>query len=88
MIMLHVLNSCCCVIQTFIFEISVICTGEKMDTKHCETLEEVFRRVQFRLVDLEGTHLEEEVSSMLNLNMIVSLPDSQVNLAKEIPTSL
>lgn len=34
---------------------------ENLDSRHCETLEEVFRRVQFRTIDLEATKLEEEV---------------------------
>ncbi|CAD5123043.1 DgyrCDS11422 [Dimorphilus gyrociliatus] len=34
--------------------------GEKIDVKHCETLEEILRRVQFRTLDLEASHLEDE----------------------------
>lgn len=34
--------------------------NENLDSRHCETLEEVFRRVQFRTIDLEATKLEEE----------------------------
>jgi hypothetical protein len=29
--------------------------------KNVETLEEIFKFVQFQCVDLEGTHLDEEV---------------------------
>ena len=35
--------------------------GEKVDQKQVETLEEIFKRVQFRTLDLENTYLEEEV---------------------------
>lgn len=37
--------------------------GEKLDYKTCEALEEVFRRLRFRVVDLEQTSLDEDVSS-------------------------
>ena len=37
--------------------------GEKLDIKQCETLEEVFRRVQFETLDIEATHLDDEVRS-------------------------
>ncbi|XP_071160920.1 protein phosphatase 1 regulatory subunit 37-like [Mytilus edulis] len=36
--------------------------GEKLDMKNVETLEEIFKFVQFQCVDLEGTHLDEETS--------------------------
>ena len=36
-------------------------TDDHLDSKHCETLEEVFRRVQFRTIDIEATRLDEEV---------------------------
>lgn len=35
--------------------------GEKLSLKHCEALEEVLRRLQFNIVDLEGCYLEDEV---------------------------
>ncbi|CAC5402905.1 PPP1R37 [Mytilus coruscus] len=35
---------------------------EKLDMKNVETLEEIFKFVQFQCVDLEGTHLDEETS--------------------------
>ena len=38
-------------------------TGEKLDLRHCETIEEILRRVQFRTIDLEATHLDVEVSN-------------------------
>lgn len=45
--------------------IYVVCnflfSGEKIDMKNVETLEEIFKLVQFQCVDLEGTHLDEEV---------------------------
>lgn len=36
--------------------------GEKLDYKACEALEEVFKRLQFKVVDLEQTNLDEDVS--------------------------
>ncbi|XP_055957015.1 protein phosphatase 1 regulatory subunit 37 isoform X2 [Patella vulgata] len=44
---------------------SLILKGEKLDQKHCECLEEIFRRVQFRLVDLESSHLDDECAVAL-----------------------
>ena len=35
--------------------------GERLDLRHCETMEEILRRVQFRTIDLEATHLDDEV---------------------------
>ncbi|XP_076316399.1 uncharacterized protein LOC143228866 isoform X2 [Tachypleus tridentatus] len=37
--------------------------GEKLTSKHCETLEEVFKRVQFQTVDLEACGLDDEGSA-------------------------
>ncbi|KAK3093325.1 hypothetical protein FSP39_014146 [Pinctada imbricata] len=39
--------------------------GEKLDTKICESLEEIFKLVQFRCVDLEATHLDDETAVAL-----------------------
>uniref|UniRef100_A0A674A392 Protein phosphatase 1 regulatory subunit 37 n=1 Tax=Salmo trutta TaxID=8032 RepID=A0A674A392_SALTR len=39
--------------------------GEKLDYKACESLEEVFKRVQFKVVDLEQTNLDEDGASAL-----------------------
>ncbi|KAK2512592.1 Ppp1r37 [Columba livia] len=39
--------------------------GEKLDYKACEALEEVFKRVQFKIVDLEQTNLDEDGASAL-----------------------
>ncbi|KFU88123.1 Protein phosphatase 1 regulatory subunit 37, partial [Chaetura pelagica] len=39
--------------------------GEKLDSKACEALEEIFKRVQFKLVDLEQTSLDEDGASAL-----------------------
>ncbi|XP_078287028.1 protein phosphatase 1 regulatory subunit 37-like [Rhinoraja longicauda] len=39
--------------------------GEKLDYKGSEALEEVFKRVQFKLVDLEATSLDEDGASAL-----------------------
>ncbi|KAG8182193.1 hypothetical protein JTE90_017144 [Oedothorax gibbosus] len=40
------------------FDLSIL--GEKLSMKHCEALEEVLRRLQFNLLDLEGCYLEDE----------------------------
>ena len=45
-------------------------TGERLDQRHCETLEEILRRVQFRTIDLEATHLDVEVSSDSDINYV------------------
>ncbi|XP_074662290.1 uncharacterized protein LOC141914863 isoform X2 [Tubulanus polymorphus] len=34
--------------------------GDRLDIKHCETLEEILKRVQFKTIDLEATHLDDE----------------------------
>uniref|UniRef100_A0A8C3S7Z6 Protein phosphatase 1 regulatory subunit 37 n=1 Tax=Chelydra serpentina TaxID=8475 RepID=A0A8C3S7Z6_CHESE len=39
--------------------------GEKLDYKACEALEEIFKRVQFKMVDLEQTNLDEDGASAL-----------------------
>ncbi|XP_032533178.1 protein phosphatase 1 regulatory subunit 37 [Chiroxiphia lanceolata] len=39
--------------------------GEKLDYRACEALEEVFKRLQFKLVDLEQTSLDEDGASAL-----------------------
>ncbi|KAM9631703.1 protein phosphatase 1 regulatory subunit 37-like [Trichechus inunguis] len=39
--------------------------GEKLDYKTCEALEEVFKRLQFRVMDLEQTNLDEDGASAL-----------------------
>lgn len=36
--------------------------GEKLDYKTCESLEEILKRVQFKMVNLEQTNLDEDVS--------------------------
>lgn len=36
-------------------------SGEKLDYKACESLEEVLKRVQFKVIDLEQTNLDEDV---------------------------
>ncbi|KAL3874652.1 hypothetical protein ACJMK2_037634 [Sinanodonta woodiana] len=35
--------------------------GEKLDIRQCEGLEEIFRRVRFRCIDLESSHLDDEI---------------------------
>ncbi|XP_062996088.1 protein phosphatase 1 regulatory subunit 37 [Elgaria multicarinata webbii] len=39
--------------------------GEKLDYKACEALEEIFKRLQFKIVDLEQTNLDEDGASAL-----------------------
>ncbi|XP_049643212.1 protein phosphatase 1 regulatory subunit 37 [Suncus etruscus] len=39
--------------------------GEKLDYRACEALEEVFKRLQFKVVDLEQTSLDEDGASAL-----------------------
>eukprot|EP00069_Balaena_mysticetus_P001908 bmy_15586T0 len=39
--------------------------GEKLDYKTCEALEEVFKRLQFKVLDLEQTSLDEDGASAL-----------------------
>ncbi|XP_016369532.1 protein phosphatase 1 regulatory subunit 37-like [Sinocyclocheilus rhinocerous] len=43
--------------------------GEKLDYKSCESLEEIFKRVQFKVLDLEQTNLDEDVTTALKMNM-------------------
>lgn len=38
-------------------------SGSKLDAKNCEALEEVFRRVRTKTLDLENTGLDDDVSS-------------------------
>lgn len=40
-------------------------SGVKLDSKNCEALEEVFRRVRTKTLDLENTGLEDDVSLFL-----------------------
>ncbi|KAK3570855.1 hypothetical protein QTP86_028280 [Hemibagrus guttatus] len=39
--------------------------GEKLDYRACESLEEIFKRVQFKVVDLEQTNLDEDVKGSI-----------------------
>ena len=39
----------------------VLFLGEKLDYKACESLEEILKRVQFKVIDLEQTNLDEDV---------------------------
>uniref|UniRef100_A0A673B4C2 Protein phosphatase 1 regulatory subunit 37 n=1 Tax=Sphaeramia orbicularis TaxID=375764 RepID=A0A673B4C2_9TELE len=39
--------------------------GEKLDYKACESLEEILKRVQFKVIDLEQTNLDEDGASAL-----------------------
>ncbi|KAL4238283.1 hypothetical protein ACF0H5_002995 [Mactra antiquata] len=36
--------------------------GERLDLKQCESLEDIFRFVRFRCIDLEATHLDDEMA--------------------------
>ena len=36
-------------------------SGERLDIKQSESLEEIFKHVRFRCLDLEATHLDDEV---------------------------
>ncbi|KAM6188805.1 protein phosphatase 1 regulatory subunit 37 isoform 2-T2 [Sarcoramphus papa] len=42
--------------------------GEKLDYKACEALEEIFKRVQFKIVDLEQTSLDEDTNCLQYLD--------------------
>lgn len=52
--------------------------GEKLDYKACESLEEILKRVQFKVIDLEQTNLEEDVrrSCLWKLSPSHSRPSS------------
>ncbi|NXA00474.1 PPR37 phosphatase, partial [Nesospiza acunhae] len=39
--------------------------GEKLDYRSCEAMEEIFKRLQFKLLDLEQTSLDEDGASAL-----------------------
>ncbi|CAL1527121.1 unnamed protein product [Lymnaea stagnalis] len=39
--------------------------GEKLDQKQCECIEEIFRRVQFKILDFEACHLDDECATAL-----------------------
>uniref|UniRef100_A0A8C5EUT7 Protein phosphatase 1 regulatory subunit 37 n=1 Tax=Gouania willdenowi TaxID=441366 RepID=A0A8C5EUT7_GOUWI len=39
--------------------------GEKLDHKACESLEEILKRIQFKVIDLEQTNLDEDGASAL-----------------------
>ncbi|XP_056296381.1 protein phosphatase 1 regulatory subunit 37 isoform X2 [Pseudoliparis swirei] len=39
--------------------------GEKLDYKACESLEEILKRVQFKVIDLEQTNLDEDGATAL-----------------------
>lgn len=42
------------------FEIELNLKGENLDYHHCEALEEVFKRLRFKILQLEATHLDDE----------------------------
>ncbi|RWS30785.1 protein phosphatase 1 regulatory subunit 37-like protein [Leptotrombidium deliense] len=39
--------------------------GEKLDPRHCEALEEILKRIQFRTIDLEACNLDDEGATAL-----------------------
>ena len=41
--------------------------------KQCESLEEIFKRVRFRCIDLEATHLDDEVRGSFILNLLYGM---------------
>ena len=45
------------------FELFFNASGVKLDSRNCEALEEVFRRVRTKTLDLENTGLEDDVST-------------------------
>lgn len=47
--------------------------GQELNINHAETLEEIFKRVQFNKVDLEATSLNDEVYSSLRYNFLIKL---------------
>uniref|UniRef100_A0A673GT99 Protein phosphatase 1 regulatory subunit 37 n=1 Tax=Sinocyclocheilus rhinocerous TaxID=307959 RepID=A0A673GT99_9TELE len=51
--------------------------GEKLDYKSCESLEEIFKRVQFKVLDLEQTNLDEDVSILEALKIHASVTTGQ-----------
>lgn len=55
-----------------------------MDYKACESLEEVLKRVQFKVIDLEQTNLDEdvrEIKSILVTHLLLPpLPICTINL--------
>ncbi|ESO85706.1 hypothetical protein LOTGIDRAFT_107752 [Lottia gigantea] len=59
------------IVEICIFKSKYLCciVGEKLDQKQCECLEEVFRRVQFKIVDLEASHLDDETPCLTALDM-------------------
>lgn len=48
--------------------------GEKLDYKACESLEEILKRVQFKVIDLEQTNLDEDVRTSHSKNSFPSFP--------------
>ncbi|GCB67394.1 hypothetical protein scyTo_0000723 [Scyliorhinus torazame] len=53
--------------------------GEKLDYESCEALEEIFRRMQFKLINLEWVKLDEDGASALF--DIMEYYDSAVHLS-------
>ncbi|CAG5133934.1 unnamed protein product, partial [Candidula unifasciata] len=43
--------------------------GEKLDQKQCECLEEILKRVRFKLLDFEASHLDDETPELNYLDL-------------------
>ncbi|ESO06608.1 hypothetical protein HELRODRAFT_63861 [Helobdella robusta] len=43
--------------------------SDYLDVKYCESLEEIFKRVQFRTIDLEAARIEDDVTSLQVLDL-------------------
>ena len=41
--------------------------NETLDSKQCEALEEILKRIQFRMIDLEDCNLDDEVSKTASI---------------------
>uniref|UniRef100_A0A3Q2QDT6 Protein phosphatase 1 regulatory subunit 37 n=1 Tax=Fundulus heteroclitus TaxID=8078 RepID=A0A3Q2QDT6_FUNHE len=48
--------------------------GEKLDYKTCESLEEILKRVQFKVIDLEQTNLDEDTDLCVCLYIHLAVP--------------
>lgn len=48
-------------------------SGEKLDYKACEALEEILKRVQFKVLDLEQTNLDEDVRTFMHCSFYLCL---------------
>ncbi|KAH3844261.1 hypothetical protein DPMN_086517 [Dreissena polymorpha] len=46
--------------------------GERLDLRQCESLEDILKHVRFRCIDLEATHLDDEVTERCPMFMCQS----------------